>query len=57
METRVIIADDHSIVRMGLGSLIKQFGVNEVDEVKLCRFNESIKQPSIYALNSRFNYA
>ena len=36
METRVIIADDHSIVRMGLGSLIKQLGVNVVDEVSNC---------------------
>lgn len=36
METRIIIADDHSIVRMGLGSLIKQFGVNVVDEVSNC---------------------
>jgi DNA-binding NarL/FixJ family response regulator len=36
MELKVIIADDHSIVRMGLGSLIKQLGVNVVDEVSNC---------------------
>jgi DNA-binding NarL/FixJ family response regulator len=36
METRVIIADDHSIVRMGLSSLIKQFNVQVVDEVATC---------------------
>ena len=36
MEPKVIIADDHSIVRMGLGSLIKQLGVNVVDEVSNC---------------------
>ena len=36
METRVIIADDHSIVRMGLGSLIKQLNVSVVDEVANC---------------------
>ncbi|MEY3056442.1 MAG: hypothetical protein RLZZ614_987 [Bacteroidota bacterium] len=36
METKVIIADDHSIVRMGLISLIKQFNVQVVDEVATC---------------------
>lgn len=36
METRVLIADDHSIVRMGLGSLIKQLNVSVVDEVANC---------------------
>ena len=36
MENRVIIADDHSIVRMGLSSLIKQFNVQVVDEVATC---------------------
>jgi CheY-like chemotaxis protein len=36
MEPKVIIADDHRIVRMGLGSLIKQLGVNVVDEVSNC---------------------
>jgi DNA-binding NarL/FixJ family response regulator len=36
METKVIIADDHSIVRMGLSSLIKQFNVQVVDEVATC---------------------
>lgn len=36
METRVLIADDHSIVRMGLGSLIQQLNVSVVDEVANC---------------------
>lgn len=36
METKVIIADDHSIVRMGLSSLIKQYQVSVVDEVVNC---------------------
>lgn len=36
MDTKVIIADDHSIVRMGLSSLIKQFDVQIVDEVATC---------------------
>jgi DNA-binding NarL/FixJ family response regulator len=36
METKVIIADDHSIVRMGLSSLIKQFNVQVVEEVATC---------------------
>ena len=36
METKVLIADDHSIVRMGLGSLIKQLNVSVVDEVANC---------------------
>ena len=36
MEIKVIIADDHSIVRMGLSSLIKQFNVQVVDEVGTC---------------------
>lgn len=36
MEIRVLIADDHSIVRMGLGALIKQLDVSEVDEVANC---------------------
>ncbi len=36
METRVLIADDHSIVRMGLGSLIKQLNVSIVDKVANC---------------------
>ena len=36
MVTRVLIADDHSIVRMGLGSLIKQLNVSVVDEVANC---------------------
>lgn len=42
METSVIIADDHSIVRMGLSSLIKQFNVQVVDEVATC--NELMQQ-------------
>jgi DNA-binding NarL/FixJ family response regulator len=36
MDSKVIIADDHSIVRMGLSSLIKQFNVQVVDEVATC---------------------
>jgi len=36
MEKRVLIADDHSIVRMGLGSLIKHLDVSVVDEVANC---------------------
>ena len=36
MDTKVIIADDHSIVRMGLSSLIKHFNVQVVDEVATC---------------------
>jgi two-component system invasion response regulator UvrY len=36
MGIRVLIADDHSIVRMGLGSLIKQLHVSVVDEVANC---------------------
>ena len=42
MQTKVIIADDHSIVRMGLSSLIKQFNVQVVDEVATC--NELMQQ-------------
>jgi DNA-binding NarL/FixJ family response regulator len=34
--TKIIIADDHSIVRMGLSSLIKQYHVSVVDEVVNC---------------------
>jgi DNA-binding NarL/FixJ family response regulator len=33
MLPKVIIADDHSIVRMGLSSIIKQFNVEKIDEV------------------------
>ena len=36
MEIRVLIADDHSIVRLGLGALIKQLDISEVDEVANC---------------------
>ena len=36
MEIKVIIADDHSIVRMGLSTLIKEFNVQVVDEVATC---------------------
>ncbi|MEI6190607.1 MAG: response regulator transcription factor [Chitinophagia bacterium] len=36
MEQKVIIADDHSIVRMGLSSLIKQYQISVVDEVSNC---------------------
>lgn len=36
MDQKILIADDHSIVRMGLGSLIKQLNVSVVDEVTNC---------------------
>lgn len=36
MDQKILIADDHSIVRMGLGSLIKQLNVSVVDEVANC---------------------
>lgn len=36
MESKVLIADDHSIVRMGLSTLIKQLHVSIVDEVASC---------------------
>ena len=36
MEARVLIADDHSIVRMGLAAILKKFHVNQVDEVGNC---------------------
>lgn len=36
METNVLIADDHSIVRMGLFTLIKELGIDNIDEVSSC---------------------
>ncbi len=42
MQPKVLIADDHSIVRMGLCSLIKQLNDSIVDEVANC--NDLMKQ-------------
>jgi DNA-binding NarL/FixJ family response regulator len=36
METKVIIADDHSIVRMGLSAILKKFHSGVIDEVSTC---------------------
>ena len=36
METKVIIADDHSIVRMGLSAILNKLQVKHVDEVSNC---------------------
>ena len=45
MDTKVIIADDHSIVRKGLSYLIKQLNVQVVDEVGSCnQLMQSLKK-------------
>lgn len=48
MDTKVIIADDHSIVRKGLSYLIKQLNVQVVDEVGSCnQLMQSLKRKLI----------